>query len=242
MASSVRIFCGGGGGSACSVCRDRRTVTALSPLVISLRNWPPKIGKVSMTTTANLASSQAVKLDRTRNGERKRSGSVVSREKLDEWLRDSVVDIVKNLRESSLLVQLYVEANGGLTTTAAKTEAEEDWSVMEGRWERGEERKPEGVIFVEKLADDDVAERDQDSNGEGDDYNGGACGEGTSAWGIVAQGRGIDSGPVCYLLKTTRVRSGLGTVCTYFCLVKVKSFRETAMSQLNNFWLVQNCQ
>ena len=166
--------------------------------------------------------------------ERKRGGSVVSREKLDEWLRDSVVEIVRNLRESSLMVNLYAEGNGGLTTTATATNpAAEDWEAMEGRWGRGEERTPEGVVLVEKLADD-----------ERDDYHdGGACGESaTSAWGIVAQGRGTDSGPVCYLLKTTRVGSGVGTVCTHFSLVKVKSFRETAVSQLNNSWLVQTGQ
>lgn len=239
MASSARICCGGGG-SACAVRCDRRTVTAPSSCVVPVNNRRNcfEIGKVSMTM-ADLGPTPAVKIEKTNIGERKRGGSVVSREKLDEWLRDSVVEIVKNLRESPLLVHLYAEANGGLTTTATSPEAE-DWPAMERKWGRGEERTPEGVIFVEKLADDDVADRDP--NSEGDDDYGGACGEGTSAWGIVAQGRGTDCGPVCYLLKTTRVGSGMGTVCTHFCLVKVKSFRETAVSQLNNSWLVQTGQ
>ncbi|ESQ44447.1 hypothetical protein EUTSA_v10006215mg [Eutrema salsugineum] len=236
MASSVRICCGGG--NACAVRCDRRTVTARSSScvlpVINRRNWY-EIGKVSMAMADLAPTHQAVKLERTNIGERKRGGSVVSREKIDEWLRDSVVEIVKNLRESPLLVHLYAEANGGLTTTATNPEAEE-WTAMEGRWDRGEERTPEGVILVEKLADDEVEDRDQ--NSEGEDYGG----ESTSAWGIVAQGRGTDCGPVCYLLKTTRVGSGMGTVCTHFCLVKVKSFRETAVSQLNNSWLVQTGQ
>lgn len=241
MAASARI-CGGGGGSACAVRCDRRPVTARSPCVVPVTNGRNfcEIGKISMTMDDLVPPSAAVKIDRMKIGERKRGGSVVSRERLDVWLRDSVVEIVKNLRESPLLVHLYAEANGGLTTTATNPEAE-DWPVMEGRWERGEERTPEGVILVEKLADGDVADREGD-----DDYDeindGGACGEGTSAWGIVAQGRGMYSGPVCYLLKTTRVGSGMGTVCTHFCLVKVKSFRETAMSQLNNSWLVQTGQ
>lgn len=47
---------------------------------------------------------------------------------------------------------------------------------MVGRWGRGEERMLEGVIFVEKLVDD---EGDDDYGG----YNGG---EGViSVWGIV---------------------------------------------------------
>ncbi|KFK34878.1 hypothetical protein AALP_AA5G205100 [Arabis alpina] len=245
MASSTaRICCGGGGGSAVAVRCDRSTVISRSSScvvvpVVNRRNRY-EIGKVSMTM-GDLGlglNSTAVKIEKTNIGERKRGGSVVSREKLDLWLRDSVVEIVKNLRESPLLVHLYAEANGGLVTTATNPGAE-DWSEMEGKWGRGEERTPEGVIFVEKLVDDDVA---VDSEGDDDDYDGGACGEGTSAWGIVAQGRGSDSGPVCYLLKTTRVGSGMGTVCTHFCLVKVKSFRETAFSQLNNSWLVQTGQ
>ncbi|CAN7061545.1 unnamed protein product [Brassica oleracea var. botrytis] len=217
---------GGGGGSARAVRSDRRTVTVGSPCVVPVinrRSWV-ETGKISMTMSmADMAPPVKI-------GERKRGGSVVSREKIEEWLRASVVEIVKNLRESPLLVHLYAEANGGLSTTAKNPEAE-DWKAMVGRWGRGEERTPEGVIFVEKLADD---ENDHDG------YNGG---EGaTSAWGIVAQGRGTDCGPVCYLLKTTRVGSGMGTVCTHFCLVKVKSFRETALSQLNNSWLVQTGQ
>ncbi|CAH8322880.1 unnamed protein product [Eruca vesicaria subsp. sativa] len=219
------IRCGGGGGRAFTVRNDRRTVTARSPSVIPVTNRRNRTenGRVSMTMRADYAPVKA---------ERKRGGSVVSREKLDEWLRDSVVEIVKNLRDSSLMVNLYAEGNGGLTT-AVTNPAAEDWEEMEGRWGRGEERTPEGVVLVEKLDDDEV-----------DDYDGGgACGEGgTSAWGIVAQGRGTDSGPVCYLLKTTRVGSGVGAVCTHFCLVKVKSFRETAVSQLNNSWLVQTGQ
>ncbi|KAG2325644.1 hypothetical protein Bca4012_040144 [Brassica carinata] len=224
------ICCRGGGGSACAVRCDRRTVTARASCAVvpaNNRRNRTENGRVSMTT-ADFAPVKP---------ERKRGGSVVSREKLDEWLRDSVVEIVRNLRESSLMVNLYAEGNGGGLTTAAATNPEaEDWAAMEGRWGRGEERTPEGVVLVEKLADVEVAERD--------DYDGGgACGEGTtSAWGIVAQGRGTDSGPVCYLLKTTRVGSGVGTVCTHFSLVKVKSFRETAVSQLNNSWLVQTGQ
>ncbi|CAE5958458.1 unnamed protein product [Arabidopsis arenosa] len=233
MAASARICCGGG--SACAVRCDRRTLNlnSRSSCVVPVTNRRNRceIGKVSMRMENLTPPSAAVKIERI--GERKRGGSVVSREKLDVWLRDSVVEIVKNLRESPLLMHLYAEANGGLTTTATNPEAE-DWPEMEGKWDRGEERTPEGVILVEKLADGDVE--------DDDDHDGGACGEDTSAWGIVAQGRGTDSGPVCYLLKTTRVGSGMGTVCTHFCLVKVKSFRETAMSQLNNSWLVQTGQ
>ncbi|KAL1191474.1 hypothetical protein V5N11_002300 [Cardamine amara subsp. amara] len=208
MAASARICCGGGG-SACAVRCDRRPMTtARSSCMVPVTNRRKlcEIGKISMTMDDLVSPSTAVKIDRTNIGDRKRGESVVSREKLDVWLRDSVVEIVKNLRESPLLVHLYAEANGGLTTTATNPEAE-DWPAMEGRWDRGEERTPEGVIFVEKLADGDVADREGDDDDYDEINDGGARGEGTSAWGIVAQGRGTDCGPVCYLLKTTRVRS-----------------------------------
>ncbi|KAF8048310.1 hypothetical protein N665_2565s0001 [Sinapis alba] len=147
-----------------------------------------------------LADMAPVKLERTNTGERKRGGSVVSREKIKEWLRDSVVEIVKDLRESPLLVHLYAEANGGLSTTAKNPEAE-DWKTMVGRWGRGDKRTPEGVIFVENGLWTDLLPTENDPG-----------------------------------------RSGMGTVCTHFCLVKMKSFRETALSQLNNSWLVQTGQ
>ncbi|CAI0459206.1 unnamed protein product [Linum tenue] len=64
--------------------------------------------------------------------------------------------------------------------------------------------------------------------------------EATKAWGIVVQGKGAECGPVCYLLKTSRVgSSGLGLCCTHFCLMRVKGFRESAKSQLKNCWLLQ---
>ncbi|CAH8360374.1 unnamed protein product [Eruca vesicaria subsp. sativa] len=224
------ICCGGGGGRACAAVRcDRRTVAVRSSYVVPVinrRSWADTV-KLS-TTVANMAP---VKLERTNNG----GGSVVSREKIEQWLRESVVEIVKNLRETPLLMHLYAEANGGLSTATTTSLEAEDWEGRVGKWSRGEERTPEGVIFVEKLKDDD-----EDDDGHDDGYKGG--GGGTSAWGIVAQGRGTECGPVCYLLKTTRVGSGMGTVCTHFCLVKVKSFRETGLSQLNNSWLVQTGQ
>uniref|UniRef100_A0A2P2PKZ9 Uncharacterized protein n=1 Tax=Rhizophora mucronata TaxID=61149 RepID=A0A2P2PKZ9_RHIMU len=62
----------------------------------------------------------------------------------------------------------------------------------------------------------------------------------TREWGIVVQGRGADCEPVCYLLKTTSANSGLGASwCTHFCLIKVKSFKETAKSQFRKCWLCQ---
>ncbi|KDP21649.1 hypothetical protein JCGZ_03320 [Jatropha curcas] len=148
------------------------------------------------------------------------ANAAVVYEKLDEWMKDSVVEIVKNLREAPLLVQVYDKGE----TTALKTEKaveEETWSTVKEKWGKRETPLPEGVIFVEQLDEEDPEEIT------------------TRAWGIVVQGKGVDCGPVCYLLKTSRVGSGLGAFCTHFCLMKVKSFRESTRSQLKNFWLLE---
>ncbi|XP_010539458.1 PREDICTED: uncharacterized protein LOC104813511 [Tarenaya hassleriana] len=248
MAASARICCGGVGGGG--IVRDRRTVIVRSPPIVPIYGRRSRrlieMRKIRMSK-ADMVPSAVVNLEGKRiGGGGRNGGAVVSREKLDEWMRDSVVEIVKNLRETPLLLKVYAGGNGSLTSTEATTAAEkaDDWPAVKGRWERGEERTPEGVIFVEKLGNGDVTDRHStEGSGTGDDVrDGGAREEGTSAWGIVAQGRGMECGPVCYLLKTTRVGSGLGPVCTHFCLVKVKSFRETATWQLRNSWLVQTGQ
>ncbi|KAJ9176009.1 hypothetical protein P3X46_014503 [Hevea brasiliensis] len=152
-------------------------------------------------------------------------------EKLDEWMKNSVVEIVKNLREAPLLVQIYDKGE----TTTLKTEKaveEQTWPLVMRKWEKREAPLPEGVIFVEQLEKDEKEEVEGEGEGEGEGM--------TRAWGIVVQGKGVDCGPVCYLLKTSRAgSSGLGVCCTHFCLMRVKNFRESARSQLKNCWLLQ---
>ncbi|KAJ6744567.1 hypothetical protein OIU79_030831 [Salix purpurea] len=149
-----------------------------------------------------------VKSDDPSDGNKK---SAVLFERVEQWMRDSVVEIVNNLREAPLLTE--------------KAAAVEKWPGLMEKWEKRETQLPDGVIFVEKLEDGEEKEEDAI----------------TRAWGIVVQGRGVDCGPVCYLLKTSRVGAGpgLGLGCTHFCLMKVQSFRETARSQFKNCWLSQ---
>ncbi|OAY46439.1 uncharacterized protein LOC110618503 [Manihot esculenta] len=150
-------------------------------------------------------------------------------EKMDEWMKDSVVEIVKNLREAPLLVQVYDKGE----TTTLKTEKaveEETWPLVMERWGKREAPLPEGLIFVEQLEKDEEEEEKEEEEAEAT----------TRAWGVVIQGKGVDCGPVCYLLKTSRARSsGMGACCTHFCLMRVKNFRESARSQLKNCWLLQ---
>ncbi|KAL9678217.1 hypothetical protein QQ045_016056 [Rhodiola kirilowii] len=90
------------------------------------------------------------------------------------------------------------------------------WSKVKESWSgRGE--APEGVILVEELEEEE------------DETN--------KAWGCDTW-EGCEYGPACYLMKTTRVRSGLGAACTHFCLTKVTSFSESAFSQFTNCSLV----
>ncbi|XP_028782262.1 uncharacterized protein LOC114738389 [Neltuma alba] len=158
----------------------------------------------------------------------RRNDAVDAHERLDEWMKNSVVEIVKNLKEAPLLVQVYPKKSNAGETTALKTDQRamaDDWAGVVEKWETGETPLPEGVILVEELGDE---------GGEGK-------GRTTKAWGVVVQGRGVGAGPICYLLKTSRVKAGPGMspFCTHFCLVRVKSFRETAESQLKNCWLLQ---
>lgn len=147
-------------------------------------------------------------------------------EKLDEWMRISVTEIVKNIKQAPLLVQIY--ADGEVETKKAM--AEKDWpNVVEHR-----SSSLEGVILVEELQENtdpvysDVKFEEED---------------GTRAFGVLIQGKikGVDQcKSTCYLLKTSTVNGGdMGHFCTHFCLMKVQSFHENAFSQFNNCWLLR---
>lgn len=147
-------------------------------------------------------------------------------EKLDEWMRYSVTEIVKNIKQAPLLVQIY--ADGGIETK--KSLAAEDWPnvVKHGS------SSLEGVILVEELqenaypVDSDVRFEEEDGN---------------RAFGVLIQVKikGRDQcKSTCYLLKTSSVNGGgMGHFCTHFCLMKVQSFHENAFSQFSNCWLAR---
>ena len=148
-------------------------------------------------------------------------------QKLERWMKESVVEIVKNLNEAPLFVHVYGSGLG--TTLKAERAAAEDWAQLKGKWVKGEEPCPEGIILVEELKDGEVGVWEAD---------GGQNGDSTKAWGVLIQGKGDDGGVACYLLKTSKVGCGnLGLFSTHYCLVRVKNFRESARSQLTNCWL-----
>ncbi|XP_074286459.1 uncharacterized protein LOC141611747 [Silene latifolia] len=158
----------------------------------------------------------------------KRKTTVGGAEKFDRWMKESVGEIVKNLKEAPLFVHVY---GGDEPDKRLKTEkaVAEGWVQLKGKWVKGEEPSPEGIILVEELKEDEVGIYEE---------NEGQIGESTKAWGVLIQGKGDDGGVGCYLLKTSRVGCGnLGLFSTHYCLVKVKSFRESARSQLTSCWL-----
>ncbi|KAI3458464.1 hypothetical protein Pfo_015127 [Paulownia fortunei] len=155
-------------------------------------------------------------------------------EKIDSWMQDSVADIVKNLKQAPLLVQIYSENDGASENGRVEIQTEkaivEQWPVVKGEWRSGESKSPDGLIFVEEL------EQDPDQGNVNQDF-----GEGVSrAWGIVVQGKGVECGPACYLLKTNKVCAGMGLgFCTHFCLMRVNNLRNSALEQFKDSWLLQ---
>ncbi|XP_019184359.1 PREDICTED: uncharacterized protein LOC109179309 [Ipomoea nil] len=136
---------------------------------------------------------------------------------LERWVKGSVEEIVRNLEGASpLVVEVY--AGDGKARFKAEKAAADEWAALREELER---KCPDGLIFVEQLCD-------------------GGDGGADRCWGIVIQGRDC-AAPVCYLLKTCRAAAAAGMVlsCTHFCLVKVKSFRESAFGQFKNSWLAK---
>lgn len=232
--SSIRIACGGNNRFTAGVGIPKRC----NICSVAIGDWTrstARKGRVSAAATASGHENGMIVEQKRERGEGK-SDAVQAQERLDRWMRESVVDIVKNLKDAPLLVQVYSKRKGETVTLATeKAVMVEDWETVKERWQAGESPMPEGVIFVEELGEDEAAEED---GGRGLQERT------TKVWGIVVQGKGVGCGPVCYLLKTSRVGAGRGSgmsvFSTHFCLVRVKSFRETAQSQLKNSWLLQS--
>ncbi|XP_073016096.1 uncharacterized protein [Primulina eburnea] len=161
-----------------------------------------------------------------------RSKDSVSSEKIDPWIQESVADIVKNLKKAPLLVQIHAENNevGEKRRLEFKIEKAifENWDFLKSEWENEGSKTPDAVVFVEEL------EHDQENSNQ-------ELVEGVNrVWGMVVQGKGMDCVPRCYLLKTNRICGGLGLgFCTHFCLMRVMDFRESALEQFKDCWLLQ---
>uniref|UniRef100_A0A1D1Z3P7 Histidinol-phosphate aminotransferase n=1 Tax=Anthurium amnicola TaxID=1678845 RepID=A0A1D1Z3P7_9ARAE len=159
-------------------------------------------------------------------------GDPVSPEKLDEWMRDSVTEIVRNIGEAPFLVHVFSNSSKGGDGGRLRLEREgahaESWPHIRRRWSTGAALPPDGVILVEELKGEESAAGSEEDGS-------------SKIWGLVVQGRGGVGGAACYILNTCRVRSSFG-FCTHFCLARAKCFGDTADVQLKKAWLVHHDQ
>ncbi|CAL9072905.1 unnamed protein product [Musa textilis] len=155
----------------------------------------------------------------------------VTPEKLDQLMWESIGEIVRSTGEEPFLMRIF--SSGGAAGVRLESEAAlpESWPRIKKRWDR-ESRTPDAVILVEVLEQE---EEESGAAAEEATANCGLAGGARRTWGLVVQGRGMDSA-ACYILDTTRVKSSLG-FCTHFCLARAKCFGEAVHVQLRNAWL-----
>ncbi|KAE9587300.1 hypothetical protein Lalb_Chr23g0272201 [Lupinus albus] len=243
MASSLGFSCGGRNciTSKHGIFQKRCGLTIATPCSVSISDYSRSTvrkGRIYAAATTTEATAARWFDNRKSYSTGGTKDVIEAQERLDEWMRESVVEIVKNLKEAPLLVQVYTKnknknGEGETSISTEKKVVVEDWLEVKERWEAGETPMPEGVIFLEEIGSDEKPE--DGGAGDGEERT-------TRVWGVVVQGKGVGCEPVCYLLKTCRVGSGPGSglYSTHFCLVRVKSFLETAQSQLKNCWLLQS--
>ncbi|PKA54632.1 hypothetical protein AXF42_Ash000467 [Apostasia shenzhenica] len=213
---------------------------------------PPPASSYSPSYLDSLAYSSNC-TSREKGGRERRDP--ISPQKLDEWMRESVGEIVRNIGEAPFLVNIFsgiggsIDGEGPTPVSPAHSsrlilEREAaipgSWPWIKKRWEE-DDQVPDGIILVEDLGLDEEAEEsvkvvasacneERDGGGSG----GRRC---VRTWGLVIQGRGMDCS-ACYILNTCRVRSSVG-YCTHFCLVRAKCFGEPVAVQFKQAWLQQ---
>lgn len=163
----------------------------------------------------------------------------VTSEKLEEWMRDSVIEIVKHIQEAPFLHYVFDRKSSSKSLKKPR-----DYADMFGKvdsWARirnsVRDISPDAVILVQKLNQDISPESEEENvpcNGNGrhsTDQQGR-----TAVWGLLIQGRGVGVS-ACYILKTTQIASTFG-YCTSFSLTRAKCFGPTPHTQLTNSWLL----
>ncbi|KAL6637803.1 hypothetical protein ACP70R_025375 [Stipagrostis hirtigluma subsp. patula] len=149
----------------------------------------------------------------------------VEEEKVEGWMRESIAEIVRNIGEAPFLVHLFSSDDGGERVTVQREPAApESWPDVRRRWGPGGQRRPDGIILVERVA---AAAADGSASA--------ASEAARQMWGLVVQARGMECAS-CYVLDTCRVRSPAG-FCTHFCLARAQCFGDPVELQLQNAWL-----
>jgi hypothetical protein len=163
----------------------------------------------------------------------------VTSEKLEEWMKDSVMEIVKHIQEAPFLHYVFDRKS-----PSASLKKRRDYADMFGKvdsWAKIRNSlrdiSPDAVILVQKLNRDISPESEEENvlwNGnaqQSSDQQGR-----TAVWGLVIQGRSVGVS-ACYILKTTQIVSANG-YCTSFCLTRAKCFGPAHHIQLTNSWLL----
>jgi hypothetical protein len=160
------------------------------------------------------------------SGEEEEEGTNVAEkfgeEQVEGWMRESIAEIVRNIGNAPFLVHLFSDddGNGERVTVQREPAAPESWPDVRRRWGPGGQRRPDGIILVEQLADGSGASSAEAAR---------------QVFGLVVQARGME-GASCYVLDTCRVRSSAG-FCTHFCLARAQCFGDPVELQLRNAWL-----
>uniref|UniRef100_A0A0A9FMB5 DUF7804 domain-containing protein n=1 Tax=Arundo donax TaxID=35708 RepID=A0A0A9FMB5_ARUDO len=140
-------------------------------------------------------------------------------------MRESIAEIVRNIGEAPFLVHLFSsdDGEGERVTVRREPAAPESWPDVRRRWGPGGQRRPDGIILVERVA---AAAADGGAS---------VTEAARQVWGLVVQARGMECAS-CYVLDTCRVRSSAG-FCTHFCLARAQCFGDPVELQLRNAWL-----
>lgn len=164
------------------------------------------------------------------------TGVSVTTDKLHQWMAESVMEIVRHIREAPFLY--YVFERNVPSTTPKRQRVPQDALKEEEGWPnlRNLLRNvlPDGVILVKRLDEHSNANEyltDSGSEMQGFDESGR-----TNIWGLLVEGRGVGLN-ACYILQTTEIMSTHG-YCTQFCLKKAKCFGASPRNQLIQSWLL----
>ncbi|ONK67471.1 uncharacterized protein A4U43_C05F400 [Asparagus officinalis] len=181
----------------------------------------------STSSTCPLNQNQAAAATAAATGvfdykKKKKKKDSVSAEEMDHWIRDSIGEIVKNIRETPVLVEISSQGPSSIPQLHATEASPENWPLIKNKWNRTDST-PDGLMLIEQLN-----HSSNDDDDESDIKN--------QTWGLAVQGRGLGCAPSCYILNTCRVRSSSG-FCTYFCLIRAKCSGGSLGRQVDRAWL-----
>jgi hypothetical protein len=162
---------------------------------------------------------------------------------VERWVEESVHEIVKNIQEAPFLQYVFdsKSRHGRFKRQKIAQEVFENpsyWPSVRESFSNID--APDGVILVQRLKTGEkktccLADAMQQGSEQvvcPVEADGGE----TNVWGVLVQARGFHVN-ACYLLKTTRVTSSVGT-CTRYCLTRATCFGPSYLEQLETAWLL----